>query len=58
MTWVDWALPTIIIVGLILIIWARVSGQTITELFRDLRDFFSEKREDIEEKTDIGIYDR
>jgi len=53
----SWIIPVIIILGLILAIWAKVSGQTIMDLFRDIGDFINEKKEDSVERT-IGIYDR
>lgn len=59
MAWIDWALPTIIVVGLILAVWAKTSGQTIMDLMRDIADFISEKKEETAETTaNIGIYDR
>jgi len=45
----DWTIAFAIIVGLILTIWARVSRQTIGELFRDIRDAFSDTAEDTTE---------
>jgi hypothetical protein len=53
----SWIIPVIIILGLILAIWAKVSGQTIMDLFRDIGDFINEKKEDSVERT-IGIYSR
>jgi hypothetical protein len=44
---VDWTLiaSIVIILFIILVIWARVSGQTILELFADIRDFIGDKKD-------------
>ena len=57
MAFIDYALPLIIIGGLVLAIWAKVSGQTVGDLLRDLVDFFNEKKEDTAETT-MGVYER
>jgi len=57
MAFIDYALPIIIIVGLILAIWAKTSGQTIGDLLRDLVSFFEEKKEDTQENI-MGVYER
>lgn len=48
-SWLDWALPVLIIGGLVLAIWAKVSQQTITELLRDIRDMMQDKQEEATE---------
>ena len=53
----DVILPILIIAGLILAIWAKASGQTIGDLFRDMADFFSDKKEETQE-TMMGVYGR
>lgn len=45
----DWIISIVIIVGLILAVWARVSRQTIGELLRDIGDYFREKKEENEQ---------
>ena len=50
MEW-DTIVSILIIGGLILTIWARVSHQTITELLRDIIDLLKNKKEDAEEYT-------
>lgn len=49
----DGIIGVVIIVGLVLAIWAKVSQQTITELLRDLRDIMSEKKEEVVEKATV-----
>jgi hypothetical protein len=41
----DMLITILIIGGLILAIWAKMSGQTIGELLRDIRDFIAEGAE-------------
>lgn len=45
MSW-DWIISLLIIGGLILAVWARVSRQTIPELIGDIRDRLSGGTED------------
>lgn len=49
----DGIIGVVIIVGLVLAIWAKVSQQTITELLRDIRDIMSEKKEEVVEKATV-----
>lgn len=44
-----------IIAGLILAVWAKISQQTIVELLRDMRDMFSEQREEVQQNA-IEVY--
>ena len=55
MAFIDWALPVIIIVGLVLAIIAKATGETLGEILSDLKDFFSEKKDDVQDTT-IGVY--
>lgn len=55
MNW-DWLISASIIIGLILIIIARVTGQTIVELLRDIRDFLRESKEDAIERGQELVY--
>ncbi|GBE19355.1 hypothetical protein BMS3Abin17_00078 [archaeon BMS3Abin17] len=50
----DFAISIIIILGFILALWARLSGQTIGELLRDMKDFFTDTAEDA---GDIPYYE-
>lgn len=50
MEW-DTIVAVLIIAGLVLTIWARVSHQTITELLRDIIDLLKQRKEDAEEYT-------
>lgn len=50
MEW-DTIVAVLIIAGLVLTIWARVSHQTITELLRDIIDLLKQRKEDTEEYT-------
>jgi len=52
MNW-DWIVSFAIIGGLILAAWAKVSGMTIPELLREIRDFFKESSE---EATEVIAY--
>lgn len=45
-----------IVIVMILIIAAKVTGQTIMELLGDIRDFFGEKKEDTVEMA-TQVYD-
>ena len=54
MNW-DWIIAVVIIVGLVLAIWARISHQSIPELLSGLRDFFVETKEGVEERAEDVI---
>lgn len=56
MTW-DWVIAVLIIVGLILAIWAKISQQTIKELLADLVDLVREKKEDNLDSGYIPYYE-
>jgi len=51
----DWIITILVLVGFILAVWARVSGQTIGEVLRQIREFIRETRESSEEYTDDVI---
>ena len=52
-TW-DYVLAFTIVIGLILAVWARIGGQTIMELIRDIGEYFQEKKDNaIERATEI-----
>jgi len=53
----DWLLTVLIIGGLILAMWAKVSHQTIPELLKSMRDFVSDTKEDSEERVGEIIYE-
>lgn len=50
MDW-QWIIAVVIIFGLVLAIWARVSGMTIPELLGDLRDFISDMKGGVEDQV-------
>lgn len=56
MSLVDYILPIVIVGGLVLTIICKATGQTVPELFRDIKDFFTEVKEDSEDEF-IGVYD-
>jgi len=47
----DFLIGLLVIVALILIIWARISKQTIGEVMGDIKDMLSGGGEEIEEKV-------
>ena len=47
MNW-DWVITVLIIVGLILAIWAKVSQQTIMELIKSITEYIKEMKEEKE----------
>jgi hypothetical protein len=49
MTFLDTSLSILIIVSLLLIVIARITKQTIVELFRDFAEFIQERKEDATE---------
>lgn len=53
--WWDTLLGIIIILGLLIIVGARVTRQTIAELFGSLWDMIREKKEDIQD-GEIAYY--
>ena len=48
----DGVIAVLIIGGLVLAVWAKISGQTIVELFRDIRDFLQDRGEDAQDKLE------
>ena len=42
----DWIITGGVLLSLILVVWARVSGMTIPELLREIREFFQESGEE------------
>lgn len=42
----EWIISGTIILGLVLGVWAKIGGQTVPELLRDLTDYFMEVKED------------
>lgn len=46
-------LTVVIIIALVLVGWAKVTGQTIRELLDDLRGFGSDIKEDSQERLTI-----
>ena len=57
MAW-DWAVGGGILVAFVLMIWARVSKQTIPELIGNLIDVVRDKKEDVVGDVTYGYYDR
>jgi len=56
-TW-DWVLTILILVGLFLAIWARITQQTIKELLEDIRDFIIEtKDKSVDKGVDLVYYE-
>ncbi|MFW6129618.1 MAG: hypothetical protein ACOC56_00450 [Atribacterota bacterium] len=52
----DWIITGTVLIGLLLTVWARVSGMTIPELIKQLRDAFKDKTEDVVEETPAVIW--
>jgi len=52
----DWILTSLIIVGLILTVWSKMTQQTIKELLTDIRDFLTDTRENATERGEDLIY--
>ena len=53
----DWIIAALLIIGLILTMWAKVSKQTVPELLRDLTEYFKDTREDLSESRGIDLYE-
>lgn len=56
MNW-DWVIGLTIILGLVLAIWARVSGMTIPDLLRGLTEYVRDTREGVQENAFIPYYE-
>ena len=54
MNW-DFVITGLVIIGLILIIWARISKQTIKDVILDIKDLIFGGVEDVQEKTEEVI---
>lgn len=50
----DGLVAVIIIVGLILAIWAKISQQTIVELLTDIKDMLQDKKDDARENLEYA----
>ena len=53
----DFIIAALLIIGLILTMWAKVSKQTIPKLLRDLTEYFKDTREDLSESRGIDLYE-
>lgn len=56
MTLLDLVITATIIGALVLAIWAKISGQTVIELIRDITEYFREQKENTIEKGEEIIY--
>jgi hypothetical protein len=57
MDW-DFVITGLVIVLIVLIVWARVSHQTIKDVILDIKDMLSGGKEEIEEKVEgVTIYE-
>jgi len=54
MNW-DFLIGTLVIIGLVLIIWSKVSKQTIKDTILDIKDLFVGGGEEIQEKVEEVI---
>ena len=54
MNW-DFAIGTLVIIGLILMVWSKVSKQTIKETILDIKDLLTNSGEEIEERAEEVI---
>lgn len=54
MNW-DFLVGILVIIGFILVIWAKVSKQTVGDVIRDIMGFFADRGEDIEEQAEEVI---
>jgi hypothetical protein len=46
----DFVITFVVIVGLVLIVWARVSKQTIAEVIGSIKEMLINKKEDVQDK--------
>ncbi len=54
----DFLIGLIVVVGLGLIIWAKVSKQTIAEVIVSIKDMFADKAEDVQERaSEVIMYE-
>jgi hypothetical protein len=51
MSW-DWIITMFILIVLTLTIWARISKQTIPELFGEIRDFILDTKDNVREEAE------
>ncbi len=57
MNW-DLIVSILIIAFLILVVWARISNQTIKEVIIDIKEMLSNKKEDVEETIEgVSVYE-
>ena len=54
----DWIIAVVIILALILVIWARVTKQTMGELLRDIKDLITDSREEVSDRITYDYYDK
>jgi hypothetical protein len=50
----DGLVAVVIIVGLILAVWAKISQQTIVELLTDIKDMLQDKKEDAQSNLEYA----
>ena len=51
----DFIVSFVIILALILVIWARVTNQTVPEVIRDIKDIFTGGAEEVQERGEQVI---
>jgi hypothetical protein len=54
MNW-DFLVGVLVILAFVLVIWAKVSKQTVGEVLSDIKNMFSDAGDDIEEKAEEVI---
>ena len=54
MNW-DFLIGTLVIIGIVLIVWAKVSKQTVKDVILDIVDLFKGGEEEIEERAEEVI---
>jgi len=54
MNW-DFLIGTLVIIGIVLIVWAKVSKQTVKDVILDIVDLFKGGGEEIEERAEEVI---
>ena len=57
MSW-EWIIGAVVMIMIVLVIWAKVSNQTIGDVIRDISDFIGEKKDSMQDKAiEVVTYD-
>ena len=52
----DWLVAALIIGGLVVGFWSKITGQKVTDIFAEIKEFFSGTKEEVSERIETLTY--